>query len=139
MPPLFAKSALWPPKEIKQLSLPHLRQLQLKGAVSPRNLALWISSLARLENLTLIHGADACEDGLWNWRFALDAIRSHPSLLQVRLELTSLGSRDMSRLAVATRTFTRNATKPTKREVRMSFADRWKNKCDLENEGNNLC
>ena len=132
-------SPVWPPKEIRQLPLPQLRQLQLKGAVNPRNLALWISSLTRLETLTLRHGAYAAADGLWNWRLALDAIRSHPSLLQVQLELASLWLLDRSRLVVAIGTFTRNATKPIKREVRMSFGDRWKHKYELEKEGNSLC
>lgn len=132
-------SPLWPSKEIKQVTLPNLRQLHLKGSVNARNLALWISSLPRLQNVTVLYGVDAAENGLWNWRFALDAMRIHPSLLQVRLELASLWLLDMSKLAVAIRTFTRNATKPVEREVRMSFGDRWRNKYDLGRQGNSLC
>jgi hypothetical protein len=132
-------SPLWPFKQIKQVTLPNLRQLHLKGSVNARNLALWISSLPRLQNVTVLCGVDAAENGLWNWRFALDAMRIHPSLLQVRLELASLWLLDMSKLVVAIRTCTRNATKPTEREVRMSFGDRWRNKYDLGKEGNSLC
>ncbi|GAB7335144.1 hypothetical protein MBLNU13_g06979t2 [Cladosporium sp. NU13] len=111
-------SPVWPPKQIKHLPLPHLRHLDLKGGVNPRNLALWISSLPRLETLTVELGLDAADGGLWNWRSALDAIRNHPSLLQVRLQLASEWLLEKSRLVVAVHIFTRNSPR-TKREVRM--------------------
>lgn len=132
------KSPTWPPKEIKQLPLPHLRQLDLEGGLNPRNLAVWISSLPRLENLTVNCGSDAADGGLWNWRSALDAIRNHPSLLQVQLTLACEWYLDRSHLAVAVHIFTRNSPR-SKREVEMSFSDRCGNKFDLGKEGNSLC
>lgn len=131
-------SPVWPPKQIKQLPLPQLRHLNLSDFINPRNLALWISSLPHLEALTLIHGFYAAEGGLHNYRFALDAIRSHPSLLHVELKLSSMWILEESHLAVAVDIFTRNSPR-TKREVRMSFGDRWGNKYELEKEGDSLC
>ena len=128
----------WPPKEIKHLPLPHLRQLDLKGGVNPRNLAPWISSLPRLENLTVNCGLDAPGGGFWDWRFALDAIRNHPSLLQVQLRLASEWPLERSCLVVAVHAFTRNSPR-TEREIEMSYSDRWVNKFDLEKEGDSLC
>ena len=131
-------SLVWPPKKIKKLPLPQMHHLDLEGAVNPRNLAMRISSLPHLETLTVTHGFYAAEGGLWDWRPALDAIRSHPSLLQVRLQLASEWLLERSHLAVAVQIFTRNSPR-AKREVQMSFGDRWGNKFDLEKEGISLC
>lgn len=133
----------WPPKEAKLLPLPNLRQLHLTGSVDPRRLAPWITSMPRLEKLTLQHDAGADEEGLMNWRLALDAIRKHTSFMQVRLELRHEWLLDGSKLVVAVRTFTRSESPRTrtrsKRKVRMSYGDGWNNQFDLEKEGNSLC
>lgn len=142
--PLRQRHTIWPPEQFSQLPLSNLRQLHLTGTLQPRELTLWIESMPRLEDLTLLHVSGPNTNGLVNWRVVLDAIRNHHSLLRVRLELANEWLVDKSKLAVSVRTFTRNSTSKststsTDREVRMDFDDGWDNKYDLKKEGENLC
>jgi hypothetical protein len=138
--PFLQRHTIWPPEQFSQLPLSNLRQLHLTGTLQPRTLTLWFKSMPCLEDLTLLHVSGPNTNGLKNWRFVLDAIRNHRSLLRVRLELANEWLLDKSKLTVAVRTSTRNSTSTsTERGVQMDFGDGWDNKYDLKKEGENLC
>jgi len=131
------RTSLWPPLEATHLPLPNLRRLHLTDLVAPHRLAPWIASMPHLETLSLLHGAAYEVDGCWNWRLVLDAIRNHPSLLQVRLEVACQMS-DERFFVAALSTSTRKSDQ-TKRAFQVGFGDGWDMKFELEGEGNSLC
>lgn len=124
--------------EAKDIPLSNLRNLHLTGSVAPHQLAAWISSLPRLETLSLLHGAEYEEPGCWKRRLVLDAIRRHPSLLHVQLKIAC---EDREGCFVATlSTFTQNSSQ-AKRAFQMvagAYRD-MSMKLELEEESISLC